>query len=418
MELWRDAGGIMSIALAAEQEQEQKENNAVVSRSTILATNSGMPNHTATISTRRVISLSTKLMPARNQRPPKPPLTHFLCLPLLTPTSTPQLRASIAHLKSVIEGLQPGAEDASAGASAGAGAEKRPSRTRPLIPPAAFRPLGTLHLTLGVMSLKEAEKLQGALKLLEDLDLEAMLGDISDGRSSPEDIFSRESPVALVLGQSTRSSDELKEKSSSHDTTEDTPRTTGIPAAEATERSGTLTTLSKPISPPSISKQSSATPLKPHLPDSSASVLHTPPHDPTSRLHLFCLSVLHHFKSAGYILSEAADRELTLHATLINTVYAKKRRDGEKKRMGKVTFDATAVLRVFNERGGDTSSQGTSRGGSNGGGGAFTFASSIPINRVQICEMGAKKLDAENDPEGLVERYVVVAEKRILAGIE
>ncbi|ERF70511.1 hypothetical protein EPUS_07368 [Endocarpon pusillum Z07020] len=327
-------------------------------------------------------------MPARNQRPPRPPLTHFLCLPLLTPTSIPQLQASIAHLKSVTEGLQPVTEDASASAGAGAGAEKRPPRTGPLIPPAAFRPLGTLHLTLGVMSLKEPERLQGALKLLEDLDLAGMLGEVSDGRSSPEDILLGESPVALGLGHSTRSSDELEEKSSSHDMTEVSPRTIGIPAAEAIE------------------------------------VLHTPPHDPTSRLHPFCLSVLDHFKSAGYILSEAADRELTLHATLINTVYVKKRRDGEKKRMGKVTFDATPVLRVFNERGGDTASQGTSSGGTGGGGGggggggAFTFASSIPINRVQICEMGAKKLDAENDPEGLGERYVVVAEKKILAGIE
>lgn len=45
---------------------------------------------------------------------------------------------------------------------------------------------------------------------------------------------------------------------------------------------------------------------------------------------------------------------------------------------------------------------------------AFTFAPSIDLNRVQICAMGAKKLDPENDPVGLGERYIVVGERRIL----
>ncbi len=410
-----------------------------------------MFKHRPKTAARHIVSLSNKKMPARNPHPQKkPPLTHFLCLPLLTPTSTPQLQASLAHLKSVTEALQPAVEDANAGA--GAGARTRPPQTtRPLVPPAAFRPLGTLHLTLGVMSLKEPARLQGALRLLEDLDLEGLLRGVSVGESSPEDMMAEESPLPLGRGQSTKKPpDRLEEESSiSQNMPRFTPSTIDTPAAQATEgedTTSTLTTLSKPISPPPIS--TSNQPPKPPTPNSPpstststptpipipltislrglsafpahspshATVLHTPPaasDAATRRLYHFCRRLLAHFQTAGYILPDPADRELTLHATLINTVYAKK------KRVGKVTFDATQILRVFNERGGEltSSSPGTGSHDNDNVNGAFTFASGIPITRVQICEMGAQKLGPEeqhDDPHGLGERYVVVAEKSIL----
>ncbi len=391
---------------------------------------------------RHIVRLSNAKMPARNPHPQKkPPLTHFLCLPLLTPTSTPQLQASLAHLKSVIEALPPTIEDANASASASARI-RPPQTTRPLVPPAAFRPLGTLHLTLGVMSLKDPARLQGALQLLADLDLEALLSGVSVGGSSPEDMVAEESPLPLGGGQSTKKPPDGSEEESSisQNMTRFTPSTIDPPAAQATEGEGTtLTTLSKPITPPptSISNQSS----KPPIPSSSPSistpapsplkislrglsafpthspthttVLHTPPaasDAATQRLHHFCRRLLAHFKTAGYIIPDPPDRELTLHATLINTVYAKK------KRAGKVTFNATQILRVFNEQGGVLSlSPGT--GSHDNVNSTFTFASLIPITRVQICEMGAQKLDPEeqhDDPHGLGERYVVVAEKSIL----
>lgn len=130
-----------------------------------------------------------------------------------------------------------------------------------------------------------------------------------------------------------------------------------------------------------------------------------------------------------------------MHATLVNTVYARRkaRSDGGgggkgRGRGGRVTFDATEILRVFNEEGGGgggggrlppnpplssspspsaLASQSTSSITSSG---AYTFASDILISSVQICEMGAKKLDGESDPEGMLgERYVVVGEKGICA---
>ncbi len=379
-------------------------------------------------------------MPARNQGSQKPPLTHFLCLPLLSPTSIPQLKASLAYLKSVIGALQPAIEDADA--SAGVGGQTRPPQTRPLVPAAAFRPLGTLHLTLGVMNLRDPVRLPGALQLLEDLDLQALLSGVSVGKSSPEDMVAGESSLLTDRGQATKKPHDQRQEESgiSQNMTGFATSTIDLPAAQTTEGEDgtTLTSLSRPVSPPRISHQSSETPLQPSLPGSPppataptpltislralsvfpvhslshATVLHSPPDDATGRLHRFCRRLLAHFQTAGYILSEPADRELTLHATLINTVYAKKSRDREQKRVGKVTFDATRILRVFNEQGGELSSSSPVTG--SGVKGAFTFASSIPIKRVQICEMGAQKLAPEQDPHGLGERYVVVGEKSIL----
>lgn len=81
--------------------------------------------------------------------------------------------------------------------------------------------------------------------------------------------------------------------------------------------------------------------------------------------------------------------------------------------MGKTTFDASEIMTVFNQEGGQTSSS-SSFGRTLGEAFTFKFASSIPVNRVQICAMRAQELDPNNDPDGLGERYIVLAEKMIL----
>lgn len=129
---------------------------------------------------RTIAKVATKKMPLKSTAPKRPPPTHFLCLPLLTPTSTPQLKITIAHLKSAIEAS--GSRPQTAGTAANPAVEKCQPQHEPLVPAAAFRPLGTLHLTLGVMSLKDPEVLQGALKLLQELDLEAILREVSNGQ--------------------------------------------------------------------------------------------------------------------------------------------------------------------------------------------------------------------------------------------
>jgi len=308
----------------------------------------------------------------------KPPLTHFLCLPLLTPSSIPQLRASLSRFQqsasrpTVPEG--PGSE----------GGDTDVSIPKPLIPEKAFRPLGVLHLTLGVMSLRSEEKVQAANHLLQSLNLAEFL--TGPGEQSESSKPERESP------------DEPGRTLS-------TPESQPIEGAE--QAPGILETLSRVVTPPPLPtpESSFAEPIVIFLQGlqafpkpQKATVLHCPPYDPTSRLYSFCLKLRQKFVDAGFIQPE--NRPLVLHATIANTVYAKKDRRGEKRRIGSVTFDAREIMRRYNENGGFEAGEAT---------GAFVWADSIVIDCVRICEMGAKKVDDDT----LGQEYKAVAEKTI-----
>merc|ERR1712137_1276523 len=86
----------------------------------------------------------------------KPQLTHFLCLPLVTDTSKPQLQKGLERFKEDLANDGP-------------------------VPTKAVRPVGTLHLTLGVMSLSPL-KLEEVKQNLQDLDLHILLRDITHRR--------------------------------------------------------------------------------------------------------------------------------------------------------------------------------------------------------------------------------------------
>lgn len=87
--------------------------------------------------------------------PPKPPLTHFLCLPLVNPSSRPHLQASISRFTSEVTTAD--------------NAGQTP------VPPKAVRPIGAMHFTIGVMSLLTPERLEAACSFLRGLDLRALL---------------------------------------------------------------------------------------------------------------------------------------------------------------------------------------------------------------------------------------------------
>jgi activating signal cointegrator complex subunit 1 len=74
----------------------------------------------------------------------RPPLTYFLCLPLVNTTSLPQLVSSLAEFKKAIP------------ANAPQGNSLKPQTK--LIPDNALRPVGTLHFTLRVISLTTEER--------------------------------------------------------------------------------------------------------------------------------------------------------------------------------------------------------------------------------------------------------------------
>ena len=307
----------------------------------------------------------------------KPPLTHFLCLPLLTTSSIPQLQESLAPFKQSV--TRPARSETPATAEEEADA----STATVVIPEKAFRPLGVLHLTLGVMSLRSEEKMNDAKGFLEGLNLSELLKQ-SESQS-----------VDSIQGN------HLPNESNNPQTEADPP-----PEDFGGRPPTLLETLKRAVTPPFLSRPTTpARPLSISLrglqafpKPSEATVLHCPPHDPTSRLYPFCLKLKQRFIDAGFMDSE--NRPLVLHATIVNTVYAKTDRRHEKRRMGSITFDATEIMRTYNEKGGIEHGDAM---------GEFVWATDILIDRVRICKMGAKVVE----DSALRQEYVVLAEKLV-----
>jgi activating signal cointegrator complex subunit 1 len=247
--------------------------------------------------------------------PPTPRPTHFLCIPLINPTSRPQLAESLASFRAVA--------------------------TSPYghnLPAAGVRPLGTLHLTLGVMTLPRPEDLARALDLLRTL--------------RPRDLW-----AAAVAAAQARTRAPLAVEA-------------GKPSAGLAERAGT---------------PSQRAPTEPRIglrglehfgggAGAQASVLYAPPADADGALRGFCEAVREPFLASGVMADEA--RGLQLHATVFNTTYVPKPRGAK----GKMTVDARELLRDYE---------------------AFEWAKDLPLRSVAICKMGAKKVvvDGEEDEE-------------------
>ncbi|KAH0544835.1 hypothetical protein FGG08_001064 [Glutinoglossum americanum] len=204
---------------------------------------------------------------------PRAPLTHFLCLPLVTLESRPQLQASLQQFSADILTSGPDGQD--------------------VIPEKAIRPVDTLHLTIGVMSLGEPEKLERALRHLESIDLRNLL---------------QAAPTAK-------------------------PDLDAVPFQVPAE-----------IVPLALSLESVAT----MHPPASASVLYSTPVDTTNRLGFFCQLLRDSFQKEGLV--EDDGRPLLLHATILNTTYASERGannrkpKGKARRTGKITFDAREII--------------------------------------------------------------------------
>ncbi|PWY87677.1 hypothetical protein BO70DRAFT_360317 [Aspergillus heteromorphus CBS 117.55] len=417
------------------------------------------PRHYETMSDR-----TARNPPQKKEK--RPPLTHFLCLPLINPISLPQLESSLATFKAAIP-PKPGAEQ-----------QTNPTlrellSKQPLIPHGALRPVGTLHLTLGVMSLPTKDRLNEAINFLQSLDLVSMLRDA--------------------------------EKSANR------PRGKRPLSPEAVEKKPCTTSQDKNIAVPSpftISLESLHA-----LPRAkAATVLHAAPVDTTSRLYPFCERLRDKFLEAGLLQGETkpdasageatskpppADgpflpvegpvegvaesrtpnsprskregksqhvRPLLLHATIANTIYVKgKRRGGgggggqqgsKNHRSSQYTFDARDILAHYRDyyldaertvpRSGEIHVRESSNedadltNNSDSGAEAesiktvpagkkqkatpatskpFVWARDFPIETVCICEMGAKKLDPQEDDDGLNarlgEKYRVVAERSL-----
>ena len=250
--------------------------------------------------------------------PPRPPLTHFLCLPLVTSASKAHLLASLQQFTAHVVDTEN--EDSA------------------IVPAKAVRPIGTLHLTLGVMSLQTPERVAVASAFLQSLNVRELLrGATITGHKSP----------AISAGAAER--------------TDILPGLNQDPEAESRKNVPRL-----------IITLSGLHPM--HTP-SSTSILYASPLDHTSRLYPFALALRNAFTDADFLLPE--DRDLRLHATIVNTIYAKDKktrtRDGGhgKNIQGSRKFDARELIANYED---------------------FEWTTNLHIERVCICEMGAKKV--------------------------
>ncbi|KAJ5603372.1 hypothetical protein N7537_006328 [Penicillium hordei] len=394
------------------------------------------------------------------KRQMRPQLTHFLCLPLVNTKSLPQLDASLAAFKS--------AHIADPGPASQPSSDGQGNTSRLGLPSTAFRPLGTLHLTLGVMSLANKERLDQALTFFQSLDLEALMNEAErvTAQAQQKRTLHRSSPLTVSL-------------ESLH----------ALPQGQ------------------------------------SATILHASPVDPTGRLLPFCIKLRDKFIEAGFIQSEPdrrpagrqkpanrfvqdfpvasgsatissdvslhppenqissttpgvsrnpdppiaiitrepKQRPLLLHATIVNTIYVRGRQGQNKDVKDKsppkrLTFDARNLIsqyrnyysddnRTIPHPGLSVSPQHTAshhhhhhyRAKSSpipkksiiparhethsatpppSQGHPFIWAREIPLDTICICEMGARKLypgvnDSHGLNERLGERYTVVAERSL-----
>jgi hypothetical protein len=120
-----------------------------------------------------------------SDQPKRPPLTHFLCIPLVTETSNPQLEASLRQFKESVSTVPADETPPSFGT---------PPKL-PLFSPKAVRPIGTIHFTLGVMSLETEERVDKAINYLKSVDFRSL----GVGFAGEEHVTGQGRPLASLV---------------------------------------------------------------------------------------------------------------------------------------------------------------------------------------------------------------------------
>ena len=322
------------------------------------------PKINSTSNSRPHQSISTKAntmpQPKNHRKTPaakKPPLTHFLCLPLITATSKPQLEASIASFREDVASEQPQQTASENGV--------------PPIHPKAIRPVGVMHCTLGVMSLDQ-DRLDKAIRLLQSLDITQLLrsntADTSPGTTNVD-------PLEITP----------KEPLTKYERPVVSLQRPVSPPALAAERASRANTTSEPLT---IDLKGL---VSMHVPEKT-SIVYIEPCDSSERLYPFCLALQDIFNKEGILVPD--DRKLKLHATLVNTIYAKgKKSQGHgSNAKAPMKIDARALLDKYAD---------------------FVWAKDVVLDRIAIFEMGAKKRIENGEVVG--EEYTEVASVPLLA---
>ncbi|KAF4313730.1 hypothetical protein GTA08_BOTSDO00329 [Botryosphaeria dothidea] len=330
----------------------------------------------------------------QNQKPAKkPPLTHFLCVPLVTAESKPRLQESLGKFKEDV--MKP----RKVAVTADSNSEERgtegdqhtdPARAEgeqqmrevPGIPGKAIRPVGTLHLTLGVMSLMNSERVQEAVSLLQNLDLAALLQGEKIAEPRP----------AIVEGGTQQPN--APEETQSQAAQQKDQSYSGEPSAQEETAGNPTATLSNLPSGSQVSEPLviSLKSLVSMHPPRKTSILYAHPEDPTNRLHPFCDTLKALFTGKGLMVEDT--RPLKLHATVVNTIYAKSGGHGKghgPNARAPIRVDATDLLPRYAN---------------------FVWADEIRVEKIAICKMGAKKIVGEKG-DVVREEYEEVAAAEI-----
>lgn len=233
-------------------------------------------------------------------KPKQSPLTHFLCFPLVNAASRPQLEESLQRFQNLISTSTPPNQSRS---------ESKQIVNQSQLPAKAIRPLDTLHLTLGVMSLDSEDKVQRAIKLLKSLDpMQMIIDDIQQKQKNLGDKVTpigpqHYSPPNEVIPSSAVS---VKQRESSQSVINANPN---------------LTCDMAPALPSSSPIIISLTSLHSMHHPKSTSILYANPYDSTDRLLPLGQNLRTIFEENGYMTKDT--RPLKLHATIVNMIYAR-----------------------------------------------------------------------------------------------
>ena len=349
---------------------------------------------------------------SKTPAPKKPPLTHFLCLPLVTPTSRPQLDSSLRAFRDDLSAKNSKFNENAEKESDNKVAEQE--TVLPFVHPKAIRPVGALHCTLGVMSL-DKEKLSETIGFLQSVESQTLFRGASGNTVGLSKTAGEvESPVAS--------------------------RKTNV----SNERSEDLSSLERPITPPAVDRASEMLKVSlkglesMHTPRKT-SILYIAPSDAAGKLYPVCLALQKMFKDKGFLVED--NRQLKLHATIVNTIYAKgrkrthqpynKQRTPEPAASGKTPGEHTDKGqgqgdKTFPTDAGSTEPIGEVQDKSQGHGPNanaplkidatailekykdYVWAKDVVLDRVAICEMGAKKI-LDGNGNVIDEEYTEVA---------
>ncbi|OIW27412.1 hypothetical protein CONLIGDRAFT_633773 [Coniochaeta ligniaria NRRL 30616] len=241
--------------------------------------------------------------------PPRSFPTHFLCIPLVNASSRVQLAQSLAAFAADVTGPD----------SVG-------------LPPDAIRPVGTMHLTLGVCSFPKNEGLDRATDLLKSLRPREILA------SARQQVAARTLPGEPTSGSVAAGKEEPPQ-----------------PLSITLRGLGSMQTASK------------------------TSVLYAPPVDDQGVLQAFCEKLRQAFIEAELMTEE--NRPLLLHATVLNTIYVKDapaEGGGHKRKRGrrgeKLAFDARPIIDRYEDQ---------------------IWMGDFPVEKIALCSMGAKKVEVD-----------------------